>query len=317
LIPSGHIAIGLVILTLMIASLSAKYLLTPKRASFPAWGWAGLTLMVGFELLLFRRVSWVATFFTPIAWTGYLLFADALVARLRGHSRLGSAPREFLALTLWSIPLWLIFEAYNLRLANWAYVGLPNNLALRAFGYGWSFATIWPAIHETADLTQALGLVGPGGSPRVALHRSNHVTLAILGLLLVTVPVLVPVRVGQYLFGGVWLGFALLLDPINYRLNGRSLLRDWEIGQTGTLYSFALAGLVCGILWEFWNYWARAKWLYVFPIAQQWKIFQMPLPGYLGFPPFALECFVMYEFLRCVRNHAGSRRVHKWEVARS
>jgi len=31
-------------------------------------------------------------------------------------------------------------------------------------------------------------------------------------------------------------------------------------------------------------------------LFQQWKIFEMPAPGYLGFPPFALECFVMYVF---------------------
>ena len=37
-----------------------------------------------------------------------------------------------------------------------------------------------------------------------------------------------------------------------------------------------------------------AKWHYIFPMFQQWKIFEMPAPGYLGFLPFALECFVMY-----------------------
>jgi hypothetical protein len=28
------------------------------------------------------------------------------------------------------------------------------------------------------------------------------------------------------------------------------------------------------------------------------KVFEMPLPGYLGFPPFALECAVMYNFIK-------------------
>ena len=28
------------------------------------------------------------------------------------------------------------------------------------------------------------------------------------------------------------------------------------------------------------------------------KIFEMPLPGYLGFPAFALECFTMFVFVR-------------------
>ncbi len=31
-----------------------------------------------------------------------------------------------------------------------------------------------------------------------------------------------------------------------------------------------------------------------FSHRQDWKIFEMPAPGYLGFLPFALECFVMY-----------------------
>ena len=31
---------------------------------------------------------------------------------------------------------------------------------------------------------------------------------------------------------------------------------------------------------------------------QDFKVFEMPLPGYLGFPPFALECFTMYVFVR-------------------
>ena len=30
------------------------------------------------------------------------------------------------------------------------------------------------------------------------------------------------------------------------------------------------------------------------------KIFEMPLPGYLGFPAFALECFTMYVFVRAI-----------------
>jgi hypothetical protein len=28
------------------------------------------------------------------------------------------------------------------------------------------------------------------------------------------------------------------------------------------------------------------------------KLFEMPVLGFLGFPPFALECFLMYRFVR-------------------
>jgi len=51
-------------------------------------------------------------------------------------------------------------------------------------------------------------------------------------------------------------------------------------------------------LWEFWNYWALTKWTYTVPFFGNVKIFEMPVLGFLGFPPFAVECWVMYIFLR-------------------
>ena len=45
-----------------------------------------------------------------------------------------------------------MFEFYNRFIDNWYYVNLPDNALLRYFGYAWSFATIWPAIFEGAEL---------------------------------------------------------------------------------------------------------------------------------------------------------------------
>jgi hypothetical protein len=64
-----------------------------------------------------------------------------------------------------------------------------------------------------------------------------------------------------------------------------------------------VSGAVCGIIWEFWNYWATAKWIYIFPIMQDWKIFEMPAPGFLGFLPFALETYLMYCFVVRLAGH--------------
>ena len=36
------------------------------------------------------------------------------------------------------------------------------------------------------------------------------------------------------------------------------------------------------------------------PILERMKLFEMPLPGYLGFPAFAFECFTMYLCLRLI-----------------
>jgi hypothetical protein len=67
------------------------------------------------------------------------------------------------------------------------------------------------------------------------------------------------------------------------------------------------SGLVCGVLWEFWNYWALTKWTYTVPYPPDVKLFEMPVLGYLGFLPFALECFAMYHFCRGVLRHGFNR----------
>ena len=101
-----------------------------------------------------------------------------------------------------------------------------------------------------------------------------------------------------YLAAPVWLGFIFLLEPVNVRLGGESLYSDFRHGAGSRVTNLIVSGFLCGILWEFWNYWSRAKWHYTVPIMEQAKIFEMPLPGYLGFPAFALECFTMYVFVR-------------------
>ncbi|MBS3126681.1 hypothetical protein J4228_00790, partial [Candidatus Woesearchaeota archaeon] len=57
-------------------------------------------------------------------------------------------------------------------------------------------------------------------------------------------------------------------------------------------------GIGCGVLWEFWNFWALPKWVYVLPAWTGPKLFEMPLWGYLGYGPFAWELYAMYYFVR-------------------
>ena len=299
---SAHLPVGMALVGVTVGFLGLRYFNKAKSGRFRPWGWAGLGLLFLFEILLAFRVPWITIYFTPLCWTAYILLIDAAVCSLKGSSRLSDSPRSFFLLALVSIPLWLIFEAYNLRLTNWSYVGLPVNPLLQAIGYTWSFATIWPAIFETADFLSGLGWFRPHGEPRLALGRAAQLTLIALGAFFVSAPVLVPVPIGRYLFGAVWIGFALLLDPLNRLAGGHSILEELRQGRRATLYSFLASGFVCGVFWEFWNYWAAAKWVYIFPIMQGWKVFEMPLAGYLGFLPFALECFVMYEFLGTLRR---------------
>ena len=113
-------------------------------------------------------------------------------------------------------------------------------------------------------------------------------------------PFLVPPAVARFLAAPVWLGFIFLLDPITERLGGESLFADLRAHRYDRFVHLALGGLLCALLWEFWNYWSRSKWHYSVPIMENLKLFEMPLPGYLGFPVFALECFTMYVFVRTI-----------------
>ena len=278
----------------------------PRRAAYPLYGYAGLAVLLVAELLLFRRVEPVATYFTPIAWTAYILIADAAVFSLRGESRLRSAPRpstslgasEFAWTAFWSVPLWLLFEAYNWRLKNWEYVGMPEALWEQALGSIWAFATIIPALVETSDLLAALGWWEKTTARGWGVFLRHRRALGVTGAMFLLLPLAVPVRWAAYLFALVWLGFAFLLEPVNHARGHDSLLGDLERNRGQRLYCLFAAGLVCGLLWEFWNYWAAARWVYVFPMFQQVKVFEMPLAGYLGFPAFAVECFALLNFVR-------------------
>jgi hypothetical protein len=305
--------LGVAITAAMVTILVAEWLRHRTRP-LPAYGWLGLAALAAGEALLFRGVEPLATYFTPFAWTAYILLADAAVFAVRGRSRLRNEPREFARIALLSIPLWLIFEAYNLRLENWTYIVLPENWLARYFGYAWSFATITPGIFVTADLIESFchserseeSALRKPAKP-VKFSPRAHFNFIVAGALMLLVPVVLPKPIGAYLFALVWLGFIFLLDPINFRLGLPSLLGNLEQGRRARLYSLLISGWVCGWLWEFWNYWATAKWLYIFPMFQDWKIFEMPVPGFFGFPPFALECFTMYVFA----SHALAK-VTKW-----
>lgn len=256
--------------------------------------------MVGSELGMLARVEPFATWHTPIAWTGYILLIDGIVWKRRGSSWIRNARGELLFMACASVPIWVIFEIYNkFFIRNWYYVGLPETLLFRYVGYVWSFATILPAIFETADLVSSLR------DRRAPRYRADPIPRqpmtggmwlsVIAGAAMLALPIAYP---STWLAAPVWLGFIFLLDPLNARAGAESIVGDWRAGHRGRLINLLLAGLICGVVWECWNYWAAAKWIYNVPILPHLKLFEMPVVGFGGFPPFAVECFAMYVTVR-------------------
>lgn len=281
----------------------------PTRRALPLYGYAGLAIIFGAEALLFAGNELVGRWFTPIVWTGYVLFVDALVFRRRGRSPLVSNRLELLVVCVISIACWWLFEFYNsprfwrsdLELW-WHYHALEPNPFLRRVGYDWAFATIFPALFETAELFGAfLWLRGHEEPPTRKAHaqtlpKALLYTLIIIGATAALVPIFV---INEWLVPLVWLGLALLFDPLNALRGWPSVTADLRARRWRRPASLALAGITCGLLWEFWNYWAISRWTYTVPYQLfGLKLFEMPLLGYLGYPPFAVECWAAYVFFR-------------------
>ena len=124
---------------------------------FPLYGWLGLLVIIVSQAGVFARVEPFYHWHTPIAWTGYILLADALVWTRRGNSWIRNHPSELFFVACASVPLWVLFEMYNkYSISSWYYIGLPEVRLIRYLGYAWSFATIIPAIFQTADVVSSL-----------------------------------------------------------------------------------------------------------------------------------------------------------------
>ena len=274
-----------------------------KRYEFKLHGWIGIFLIVIAECaIIFQHGSYIShrigMWMTPLCWWGYIFLIDAIIFRLKGNSLICNRRRNFLLQLPLSIIIWLLFELYNLHLANWKYIGLPTNPVELCLGMGLAFATIMPGMFLTAELLETLRIFDRFHIAKLKVTNRTIYGGIVLGFFFVMAPLLLPQSSAKYLFGLVWTGFVLLIEPIVYSSRGDSLLKDLEDGMLNRILSLFAAGFICGFLWEFWNYWAPSKWIYTAPFMQDLKIFEMPVAGFLGFGPFAWEYFVMYNFAR-------------------
>jgi hypothetical protein len=234
-------------------------------------------------------VTWLYFF----AWWPLVLFLDGILGRLTGKSLLWEQPRDFLRMLFFSVTVWLIFEVFNLWLLNWRYAGVESRIWLRWPGYALAFAAVLPGVLLAAQVLAALGV---GGNLRGQVLRfiNWQPVFLLLGIICLVLPILAP----SYTFFLIWIAFIFLLDPILDMLTGDSLTRRYLAGERQQHVCLLLAGLACGFWWEMWNFPSSAKWVYTLPVLNFGKIFEMPLLGFIGFLPFALECWVMYEFLK-------------------
>src|ERR1044071_7834358 len=127
--------------------------LNPKSLRFHTLAWtAGI---IGLPLSHYWLVEKIEPFYSGIycfLWWSYIFAVDFAVCQLRGTSLLRDRPKEFLFLMGWSVPVWLLFEAVNLRIQNWYYVMAPWSFSLGLLYLILAFGTVLPGICETMEL---------------------------------------------------------------------------------------------------------------------------------------------------------------------
>lgn len=263
-----------------------------RRALIQGIAALGVLMICSAGMLL--RLEPFATWYYAMAWWPFIFVLDAMVLWKKGDSLLWKNPREFFLLAVLSVPVWLFFELYNLALHNWYYVGSSPSWVARWVGYTVCFATVLPAIFEAKELMGASGIVPEVRIAAVRQGRLLAPCLMCAGFLCMILPILIP----GYGFPLIWIGLVLLLDPVNQRWGEPSLLQELERGSMTTSLRLLAGGLLCGLAWELFNVQAVCKWIYTVPYFEETKLFEMPLAGFLGFPPFAVECYVIVQFIK-------------------
>lgn len=267
------------------------------------WAWAGAILLAGGVVCLARDVErWNAVWYVP-AWYGYLLILDAVIHRVAGRSPLSGSPRGVIGWMLWSVPFWFLSEAYNLRLQNWYYVfALRSPAAAALFGVA-AFATVIPACFLHAEALRALGAWRDGRCRPRAVTPAAERAVLLLGLASIAAPLLWP----RHAFALVWGATLWIPEVVNRRAGRPSLLADAEEGRCGRLLRLLAGGLWAGAVWEGFNFFARCKWIYTVPGFEDWKLFEMPLAGFGGFPVLALAAFGFHSLVAPLSSPSALR----------
>lgn len=257
------------------------------------------------SVMLLRGVDPFVSFFYIFAWYPTIVLLDCAVAARTGSYYMLDRPRFAASLLGWSAVLWFVFEAVNFRVQNWYYVSLPPALPVRWLGTTVSFATVLPAIFLAEKWLNSRRAFAFDRWPTFRLKDTLLAGVFITGIVFITLSLIWP----RLFFPLIWGALTLLLEPLNYRKDpSRSLLGDLAAGRPGRLLRLLVAGLLIGFVWEMYNIEARAKWIYTVPGFENFKLFEMPLLGFFGFPVFALDCFVAYQSLVLARVAVSEER---------
>lgn len=274
----------------------------------PLHGWLGFSLIVIFWILNWAltgpRTHWG---FFPL-WLGYCLAIDGLVFWRTGTSLLARSPRRYIGLFLVSAPVWWIFELLNARTRNWTYDGAQIFSPFEyAFWTTLCFTTVIPAVFGSAEFIASFDFLKrlTKSGPVIGTDKRTTLIFFILGWIMLAVMLAWP----RIFFPFIWLSLYFILEPVNIWLRNRSLANWTQRGDWRPVIALWLGVLLTAFFWEMWNYYSYPKWIYHVAWGGWLHVFEMPLLGYGGYLPFALELYAIYHFIAGLFGNKATKYV--------
>lgn len=252
----------------------------------------GLALLAGAFALAALEAPPGRVFFYHLAWAGTLAAMAGGLARRTGRWPLG-APAA-VSLFFWSAPVWYLYELVNFRIENWYYVFIAPEAPVRWVATLLAFGTVLPALYLAYRWARELEFAEGWSRPRFEVGPAHLATALGLGVAFAALALWRP----RAFYPLVWGAVTLLVEPWNHRRDpSTSLLGDLSRGSWTRVARLVAGGLFIGLLWELYNSMAAARWIYTVPGLEDGKLFEMPVPGFLGFPVLALDGYVVYRAL--------------------
>jgi len=266
----------------------------PRDGRFPGWGWIGLGVMAVGWILSWTRFSWFAPCqrypFVPL-WFGFIVVMNALCERRSGHSLLTDHPIPYLLLFPASSAFWWFFEYLNRYVWNWYYVGVPGISATEYVIFATlCFSTVLPAVTAIAAWLGTFRIFSDDAfADMMRVNLRSPVAIAVMAALSViglTGIVIVP----QFAYPLLWISPLMVFVIVQLFLKEPCSLDGLASGNWSLVIRFATAAFICGLVWETWNFYSMAKWIYAVPYVHRFQIWEMPILGFAGYLPFGMEC---------------------------
>ena len=270
---------------------------SPFMRRFPVWGWLGLAMFLGWLPVVWLRPGWAARLQVhsfAIMGFGHAMLMDALACRRGAVSVFKEDMKGFLLLLPVSALFWWFFEFLNRFSRNWYFINMEDYTTFEyVFCFSLGCATILPSVLTTARWLGTFRLFDDRVCAGMCcVDVGSHLLqglLAAVALIGLVGVVFAP----SVLYPFLWLSPICAFVLIDTLLGLPTGLESLKEGNWSRVWRWAVAMLICGIIWETWGFWIEVRWVYTVPYLHRFCYAEMPLIGFAGYLPFGVEALLV------------------------